>query len=83
MATNEKISDEKGIYTITGTLDKRHKEDSISGYLSYSENKKLIYTPIVYFEDCAYIEEVCVEVGSKQKIDIGFFGKIKPSNLCG
>ena len=45
-------------YTITGTLDERHKDTNISGYLSYSADGKLMYTPLTYAGDKAYIESV-------------------------
>lgn len=39
-------------------LDERHKDTLISGYLSYSSDGKLMYTPLVYSGDKAYIESV-------------------------
>ena len=57
--------------TITGTLDERHKDTNISGYLSYSTDGKLMYTPLTYSGDKAYIESVdgFMEFGRTQILD--------------
>ena len=55
----------------TGTLDERHKDTNISGYLSYSTDGKLMYTPLTYSGDKAYIESVdgFMEFGRTQILD--------------
>lgn len=53
--TGEEAPVTDGAYTITGTLDERHNETSISGYLSYNATGELIYTPLVFSGDTACI----------------------------
>lgn len=55
--TGERVPDEEGAYTITGTLDEGHRECNISGYLSYSEEGNLLYTPLVFPGDTAYVSQ--------------------------
>lgn len=54
----EEVPDSDGTYTITSTLDERHKDTNISGYLSYGSDGRLMYTPLVYSGDKAYIQSV-------------------------
>lgn len=58
LASGQEVPDPDGTYTIRGQLDERHKDTSISGYLSYSSDGTLMYTPLVYSGDKAYIESV-------------------------
>lgn len=58
--TGEHVSDENAAYTITGTLDEGHRECNISGYLSYSENGELLYSPLVLPGDTAHVSR-CME----------------------
>lgn len=58
LASGKEVPDPDGTYTIRGQLDERHKDTLISGYLSYSSDGKLMYTPLVYSGDKAYIESV-------------------------
>lgn len=58
LVSGKEVPDSEGTYTITGTLDERHRETYISGYLSYASDGKLMYTPLTYSGDKAYIEEV-------------------------
>lgn len=58
--TGEHVPDENAAYTITGTLNEGHRECNISGYLSYSENGKLLYSPLVLPGDKAYVSR-CME----------------------
>lgn len=55
MITGKDVPDKNDTYTITGTLDERHRETDINGYLSYSEDGELLYTPLIYAGDTAYI----------------------------
>lgn len=55
MITGKEVPDKNDTYTITGTLDERHRETNINGYLSYSEDGELLYTPLIYAGDTAYI----------------------------
>jgi len=58
LASGKEVPNPEGTYTIRGQLDERHKDTSISGYLSYSSDGKLMYIPLVYSEDKVYIESV-------------------------
>ncbi|MDL2296311.1 hypothetical protein LJC18_05930, partial [Lachnospiraceae bacterium OttesenSCG-928-E19] len=49
------VPDQKATYTLTGTLDERHKNQVSSGYLFYSEEGALMYSPQIYSGDKAYI----------------------------
>ena len=55
--TGESVPDVNSAYTVTGTIDQQHRECNISGYLSYSETGKLLYTPLVLPGDSAYVAE--------------------------
>ena len=48
-------ADKKNHYTLVGTLDERHAESSYTGFLSYSEEGNLQYTPIIYSGDSASV----------------------------
>ncbi|MBD5511482.1 MAG: hypothetical protein HDR08_09565 [Lachnospiraceae bacterium] len=48
-------ADKKNHYTLVGTLDERHAESSYTGFLSYSEDGNLQYTPIIYSGDSASV----------------------------
>jgi hypothetical protein len=68
-------------YTITGTLDERHKEDSYYGYLSYSDNGTLQCTPIVYSGDTAYVATCNIGTGNNVKEIYDFTDKLAtPTN---
>lgn len=71
IASGKDVPNPDGTYTITGTLDERHKDTNISGYLSYSTDGKLMYTPLTYSGDKAYIESVdgFMEFGRTQILD--------------
>lgn len=71
IASGKDVPNPDGTYTITGTLDERHKDTNISGYLSYSADGKLMYTPLTYSGDKAYIESVdgFMEFGRTQILD--------------
>ena len=71
IASGKDVPNPDGTYTITGTLDERHKDTNISGYLSYSADGKLMYTPLTYAGDKAYIESVdgFMEFGRTQILD--------------
>lgn len=71
IASGKDVPNPDGTYTITGTLDERHKDTNISGYLSYSTDGKLMYTPLIYSGDKAYIESVdgFMEFGRTQILD--------------
>lgn len=51
--TGEELLEDK-TYTVVTTWDERHKEDSLSGYLYYSD-KRLMYQPVVYSGNTARI----------------------------
>lgn len=53
--TGEEAPVSNGAYTIIATLDERHRDTSISGYLSYNSEGQLIYTPLIYSGDTASI----------------------------
>lgn len=55
VATGTLPPDLSKTYTLTGNLDERHKDALISGYLSYSDNGQLQYTPLIYSGDRAYV----------------------------
>lgn len=71
IASGKEVPDPDGTYTIRGQLDERHKDTTMSGYLSYSSDGKLMYTPIVYSGDKAYIESVdgFLEFGRTEILD--------------
>lgn len=71
IASGKEVPDPNVTYTIRGQLDERHKDTTMSGYLSYSSDGKLMYTPIVYSGDKAYIESVdgFLEFGRTEILD--------------
>lgn len=81
MATGEEVPDKDAAYTITGTLDERHSQDSCFGYLSYSEDKELIYTPIVYPGDSGQIAACKRITGNSPATILDFTDKLDNPSL--
>lgn len=81
MATGEQVPDKDAVYTVTGTLDERHKDDSCFGYLSYSEDKELIYTPIVYSGDTGQIATCKKITGNSPEEILDFTDKLDNPSL--
>ncbi len=55
-------------YTLVGTLDERHKDCVYSGYLSYSEEGRLQYTPIVFPNDVASVATCSFSTGKTEQV---------------
>lgn len=53
LVTGKKYKD--GVYDIEITLDERHKSQGTTGFLSYDENGKLLYNPVIYSGDKAVV----------------------------
>ena len=76
LASENSVPDANGTYTIFGSLDERHRESNISGYLSYSSDKSLIYTPLVFSGDKAYIATCDTITGNNPQIIYDFTDKL-------
>lgn len=61
LASGNTLPEEDATYTIIGTLSEQHKDANVSGFLSYSNDGKLLFTPLVYAGDTAYIA-TCQEI---------------------
>lgn len=81
MFTTGTVPDLSKTYTLTGTLDERHKDSLISGYLSYSDNGKLQYTPLIYSGDRAYVATCNQFTGDNTNIILDFTDKLSTPTI--
>ena len=82
LASGNSVPVADGTYTILGNLDERHRESNISGYLSYSSDKSLMYTPLVFSGDKAYIATCDTITGNNPQIIYDFTDKLSNPTIA-
>lgn len=81
MSATRTVPDLSKTYTLTGTLDERHRDSLISGYLSYSDNGQLQYTPLIYSGDRAYVATCNQFTGNNINIVLDFTDKLSTPTI--
>lgn len=82
LVSGKSVPDLNDTYTLLGQLDERHKESSISGYLSYSEDGRLLYTPLVFSGDKAYIAKCNKITGFNPEVLLDITNKLSTPTLA-